>query len=120
MGQALCVLVAEDEMIVGVDLCMTIAEAGYDVEGPFDSLSSATRAFRQRKPDVAILDVQLDDGIVYPLAEQMLAHDVPVIFHSGQLSPDEVIERFPEAQALRKPCPPAQIIATVQQALHPA
>ena len=68
MGQSqpIRVLVAEDEMIVGHDLCDTVSEAGYLVEGPFDDLSSAMLAFQKSKPDIAILDVQLGDGIVYP------------------------------------------------------
>lgn len=118
MGQPVRVLVAEDELIVGYDLCDTVAEAGYEVEGPYDDLSSAMLAFQKNKPDVAILDVQLGDGIVYPLAEQMMAENVPVIFHSGQLTPSEVAARYPAAQALAKPCPPADVIASVQQALH--
>lgn len=118
MGQPVRVLVAEDELIVGYDLCDTVAEAGYEVEGPFDDISSAMLAFQKNKPDVAILDVQLGDGIVYPLAEQMMAENVPVIFHSGQLTPGEVARRYPSAQALAKPCPPADVIASVQQALH--
>lgn len=117
MGQ-IRVLVAEDELIVGHDLCDTVAEAGYEVEGPFDDISSAMLAFQKHKPDVAILDIQLGDGIVYPLAEQMMAENVPVIFHSGQMSPDEVTQRFPRALALSKPCPPAAVIASVQKALH--
>ena len=116
MGQPLRVLVAEDELIVGYDLCDTVAEAGYLVEGPYDDLSSAMLAYQKAKPDIAILDVQLGDGIVYPLAEQMMAEDVPVIFHSGQLTPDEVAERFPRAQALSKPCPPTAVIESVQRA----
>lgn len=118
MGEALRVLVAEDEMIIGLDLCHTMQEAGFEVEGPFEDLSSTMLAYQKHKPDVAILDVQLGDGIVYPLAEQMMAENVPVIFHSGQLTPAEVSARFPSAQALSKPCPPAQVIATVQQALQ--
>merc|ERR1711868_159754 len=89
MSRQLRVLVAEDELIVGYDLCDTVAEAGYMVEGPYDDLSSAMLAYQKSKPDIAILDVQLGDGIVYPLAEQMMAENVPVIFHSGQLSPDQ-------------------------------
>ncbi|WP_247713253.1 response regulator [Qipengyuania polymorpha] len=114
--QPLRVLVAEDEMIIGHDLCDTVSEAGYIVEGPFDDLSSAMLAYQKTKPDIAILDVQLGDGIVYPLAEQMMAEDVPVIFHSGQLTPEEVGRRFPKAQALSKPCPPAEVIHSVQRA----
>ena len=118
MGQQepLRVLVAEDELIVGYDLCDTVSEAGYIVEGPFDDLSSAMLAYQKTKPDIAILDVQLGDGIVYPLAEQMMAENVPVIFHSGQLTPEEVSRRFPNAQALHKPCPPADVIHSVQRA----
>ena len=116
MGQQLRVLVAEDELIVGYDLCDTVAEAGYDVAGPFEDLSSAMLAYQKAKPDIAILDVQLGDGVVYPLAEQMMAEDVTVIFHSGQLTPNEVARRFPHAQALSKPCPPAAVIDTIQRA----
>ncbi|MGE5952814.1 MAG: response regulator, partial [Qipengyuania vulgaris] len=85
MGQQrpLRVLVAEDELIVGYDLCDTVSEAGYIVEGPFGDLSSAMLAYQKTKPDIAILDVQLGDGIVYPLAEQMMAENIEVIFHSG-------------------------------------
>ncbi|TMM50527.1 response regulator [Qipengyuania marisflavi] len=111
-------LVAEDEMIVGHDLCDTVSEAGYIVEGPFEDMSSAMLAFQKHKPDLAILDVQLGDGIVYPLAEQMMAENVPVIFHSGQLTPGEVAVRYPAAQSLSKPCPPADVIASVQSALE--
>lgn len=115
-SQPIRVLVAEDEMIIGHDLCDTVSEAGYLVEGPFDDLSSAMLAYQKSKPDIAILDVQLGDGIVYPLAEQMMAEDVKVIFHSGRLSADEVAVRFPQAQALSKPCPPAEVIHSVQRA----
>lgn len=116
MGQKLRVLVAEDEFIVGCDLCNTVSEAGYLVEGPFEDLSSAMLAYQKSKPDIAILDVQLGDGIVYPLAEQMIAENVEVIFHSGRMTPDEVAKRFPTARALSKPCPPAEVIHTVQLA----
>ena len=115
-SKPLRILVAEDEAIVGLDLCDTVSEAGYIVEGPFVDLSSAMLAYQKTKPDVAILDVQLGDGIVYPLAEQMMAEDVQVIFHSGRLTPDEVAIRFPRAQTLAKPCPPSEVIDSVQRA----
>lgn len=115
-----CVLVAEDELIIGVDLCDTVEEAGYEVEGPYDSTSSAIDALERRKPDLAILDVRLDDGEVFPLAEKLMAANVPVIFHSGEVAPREVSDRYPQAHALAKPCPPDQIIATMREALAEA
>jgi DNA-binding response OmpR family regulator len=111
------ILVAEDERIVGHDLCDTVEEAGFAVSGPFENVSSAMLAFQKSKPDLAILDVQLFDGNAFPLAEKLLAEDVPVIFHSGNFEPSEVQARFPQSTALAKPCPPAAIIDSVTEAL---
>ena len=110
------ILVAEDEALIALDLCDTMETAGYAVDGPFKDISSAMLSFQKHKPDLAILDVELDDGNVFPLAEQLMAEDVPVIFHSGQLTPQEVSARYPGATALAKPCPPAQVIKSVQDA----
>lgn len=114
------ILVAEDEAIVAHDLCDTVEEAGYIVEGPFHDPSSAMLAFQKQKPDVAILDINLAGGTAYSLAERMMAEDVPVIFHSGMVTSDEVQALYPKASALAKPCPPSVIIDTVQQALDGA
>lgn len=111
------VLVAEDELIVGWDLCDTIEEAGFEAVGPCADIPSALIALQQEKPDLAILDVQLADGKVHPLADLLIAEDIPVIFHSGNTTPQELAEKYPGAMALSKPCPPAQVIQTAQQAL---
>lgn len=114
------ILVAEDEAIVAHDLCDTVEEAGFIVEGPFDDPSSAMLAFQKQKPDVAILDINLTGGTAYSLAEKMMAEDVPVIFHSGAVTSAEVQALYPGASTLSKPCPPNVIIDTVQQALGSA
>jgi len=111
------ILVAEDEAIIAHDLCNTVEEAGFIVEGPFHDPSSAMLAFQKHKPDVAILDINLAGGTSYSLAEKMMAEDVPVIFHSGQVTSEEVHALYPQASTLSKPCPPNVIIDTVQQAL---
>lgn len=114
------VLVAEDELIIGVDLCDTVAEAGYVVEGPHDRIEAAMLSIQKHRPDVAILDVRLDDGDVFPLAEALLREHVPVIFHSGEVSPEEMRRRFPDALACSKPCPPSEMIEMVREALDAA
>jgi len=111
------ILVAEDETMIGWDLRDTVEEAGYTVEGPFVDISSAMLSYQKHKPDLAILDVQLSDGNVFPLAEQLMAENIPVIFHSGNYRPDEVHERFPGSTSLAKPCPPADILQSVHKAL---
>lgn len=111
------ILIAEDEPIVGMDLCDTIAEAGYRVEGPHGDLHSAMLAFQKQRPDLAILDIRLHDTVVYPFAEKLIAENVPVIFHSGHLPLEEVSARFPGTSALAKPCPPGDILTEVHTVL---
>lgn len=111
------ILVAEDEPMVAHDLCDTVEAAGFIVEGPFDDASSAMLAFQKHKPDLAILDINLAGGNAYWLAEQMMAENVPVIFHSGEVNSEEVHALYPKASTLSKPCPPGVILDTVQQAL---
>ena len=114
------VMVAEDEAIIGYDLCQTVAEAGCEVEGPLPDVSSAMLSYQKRKPDLAILDVQLGKDNVFPLAEQLMKEDVKIIFHSGNYTLDDVVERFPGATVLEKPCPPSAMLETVQATLASA
>ncbi len=111
------VLVAEDEFIVAHDLCNTVREAGFAVEGPHPDVSSAMLALQKSKPDLAILDIGLEGGEVHPLAQMLMAEEIPVVFHSGQIEPDQLNEMYPQAYACAKPCPPSQIIETMNQAL---
>ncbi len=117
--EAPTVLVAEDEFIIALDLCSTVEEAGCIVEGPYADIASAMLALQKKLPDVAILDVSLDDGESFPLAERLIAEHVPVIFHSGHFTIEEMEARFPQATACTKPCPPGEIIAKVKAALQP-
>ena len=112
------ILVAEDEMIIAFDLCDTVEEAGFVVEGPHAGISSAMLAFQKERPDLAILDVRLDDGVVFPLAQKLADEQVPIIFHSGHYSPEQVEAHFPKAQTLSKPCPPADMLEAVSTALR--
>ncbi|MEE4204809.1 MAG: response regulator [Erythrobacter sp.] len=111
------ILVAEDEMIVAYDLRDTVEEAGYRVEGPHAGISSAMFAFQKQRPDLAILDIQLNDGMVFEFAEKLAEQGVPIIFHSGFHTREEIAERFPGARTLEKPCPPAEMLDAVNEVL---
>lgn len=111
------ILVAEDEMIVAFDLCATVEEAGFEVEGPHAGISSAMLAFQKEKPDLAILDIDLCDGKVFALARMLEEEQVPIIFHSGRYSSNQIATHFPAARTLQKPCPPSEIIAAVHEVL---
>ncbi|WP_271078423.1 response regulator [Aurantiacibacter sp. MUD61] len=110
------VLVVEDEFIIALDLSETVRDLGYRVEGPFACRDHAMIAIDGKLPDLAILDVMTADGEVFPLADALTEAGVPIIFHSGHVTEKDVAERYPEAQAVSKPCPPDQLIAMIERA----
>ena len=111
------VLVVEDEFIIALDLSETVKDLGYELEGPYADKENAFEAIEGHLPDCAILDVFTADGEVYPLADRLIEAGVPIIFHSGHVSPAEVKDRYPDAQACAKPCPPDRLIDALQEAV---
>lgn len=91
-------------MIIAFDLCDRLAECGYDVNGPHPSVARAMEAIRSARPSAAILDVQLTDGDVLPLADRLVEMNVPIIFHSGHAKPEFLKQRYPTAAVCGKPC----------------
>ena len=73
-------------------------------------------AFQKEKPDAAILDVELTDGNVFSFARTLKAENIPVIFHSGSLSRQEITDKFPDALVRLKPCPPTSMLDAVGKA----
>lgn len=108
------ILVAEDEMIVAFNLCETLEEGGFEIEGPHATVASAGRAVERSLPDIALLDVSLQDDLSYNLAKQLIAQGVPVVFHSGLHTRESVTRNFPDATVLLKPCPPAEVLEAIE------
>ena len=112
------VLVVEDEFIIALDLSETVRDLGYALEGPYADKAHAFDAIEDHLPDCAILDVYTADGEVYPLADALTEAGVPIIFHSGHVSPSEVRQRYPQAWACAKPCSPDKLIDVLQEAVE--
>ena len=111
------VLVVEDEFIIALDLSETVQDLGYELEGPFEGKEAAIEAIEEGMPDLAILDVFTADGEVYPLADKLVEAGVPIVFHSGHVTPAEVRALYPDAVACAKPCPPDRLIDAMQEAV---
>lgn len=80
-------LIVEDEVLPAMALRDELEDAGYDVMDLTDRHQEALAAARERKPDLALVNIELkgqDDGIA--LARELRAMGVPVLFISGQSS----------------------------------
>ena len=78
------ILIVEDEYLIADDLARDLRAVGAQVIGPVASLPQAMRLLAEAEaPDVAILDINLRETLVYPLFDHLLAAEVRVLITSG-------------------------------------
>ena len=98
------ILVVEDEVIVAMDLAMTLEESGFDVLGPFYDVKSALIGLETAEPDAALLDVNLGQSTSDEIANIISSKGCPFAFITGyNASGSTTLERFPEAVCMPKP-----------------
>jgi DNA-binding NarL/FixJ family response regulator len=96
------VLIAEDEPITAMDLGAAVTHVHGHVIGPVATLAEGMRLVASGDVHGAILDVQLIDGDVTPLAHALLDGGAAVVFHSASPIPAEIIARHgPVAYCLK-------------------
>jgi CheY-like chemotaxis protein len=78
------VLVVEDEFLLAQDLLEELLDCDAEVMGPVASVAEALAILESSPPPyMAILDIKLSDGMVYPVADALRRLGVPFIFASG-------------------------------------
>jgi CheY-like chemotaxis protein len=78
------VLIADDEYPVAREIANTLEENGAVVLGPVPNLSLAYRALDLfMDVDLAVLDVQLGQELVFPLADHLARDGVPLVFYTA-------------------------------------
>lgn len=78
------VLVVEDSPLIGLFLRDALEVFGFEVMRLCPSISAAYDEMEQNGlPDVGILDIFVEDGKTYSLAEQLVFRNVPVLLMSG-------------------------------------
>ncbi len=96
------VLLVEDEALVAMMIQDFLTESGHSVIGPISRASEAVEAARASDYDAAILDINLGDGMAYPVADILSARGIPFVFVTGYEA-DTIDDRFNGVPVLQKP-----------------
>lgn len=70
------------------------------------------------RPDVAVLDIKLRGGLVYPVADKLEQLGVPYLFTSA-CEPNEIPEHYRLAPRFDKPIRLTSIIAAIREQIAP-
>jgi CheY-like chemotaxis protein len=115
MGRRL--LVVEDEYLIASDLASWLEEQGAEVLGPVPSVQDALALLDARPlPDAAVLDINLGDEQVFPVAEALRAAAVPFVFLSGydaRMIPD----RYENVRRCAKPLDRTRLLRALAEVL---
>lgn len=77
------VLVVEDETLIALNIEAVLEALGCKIVGPVSTLEAALGLAADAALDAAILDVTVRGGKIYPVAEQLLARNIPFVLASG-------------------------------------
>lgn len=76
------VLIVEDEYFIAADLKRALKQEGAEVVGPVGNLAAGFQ-LADAPLDVAVLDVNLEEALSYPIADRLRERSVPYLFLTG-------------------------------------
>jgi CheY-like chemotaxis protein len=97
------ILIAEDNLYLALDLSNAVEDMDGRVIGPASTVFEALSLLANQAVAAAIVDCQLADRDVAPLAERLAEQGVPFIIHTSTPVPRTIGDRHPLVPVLMKP-----------------
>jgi CheY-like chemotaxis protein len=113
------ILIVEDEPFIALELKASIEDAGGKVVGPVGSVQAAIQLLKTDVIAAAILDVELTDGKVTPVAEALLARRIPMVFQSGVQLPSDLRRQCADVVFYKKPASAQLLLEKLAELIKP-
>jgi two-component system, response regulator PdtaR len=114
------VVIAEDEVLIRMDLAEMLSEEGYDVVGQAGDGAAAVELAEELRPDLVILDVKMPvlDGIA--AAERIASQRIAPVVILTAFSQRDLVERARDAGAMAylvKPFNKSDLVPAIEMAV---
>src|SRR5262245_48566959 len=96
-------------------LMVLFANLGMEVAGPAATVAEAERLAARHRPEVAVVDINLQGEMAYGFVYRLHDEGVPVVVVSGYVMPPSLSEKT--AAILQKPFNGADLVAALRQAV---
>jgi CheY-like chemotaxis protein len=113
------ILVTEDEAMVGMLLEDMVSDGGGEIIGPVARFEEALALAQAAEFEIAILDLNLNGTLSYPIAEVIRNRGIPIIFATGY-GTDGLREDFRGYPTLQKPFSQDDFAQAVKAACDPS
>jgi CheY-like chemotaxis protein len=113
------VLIVEDEVLVAMDLEDLLMDHGCEVVATVSTVAGAFAALGRCKPEIVILDLNLDGDTTLPVVEELNRRNIPFVVVSGygELRQQEPLLKF--APLVPKPWNREMLLRSLVSALPP-
>jgi DNA-binding LytR/AlgR family response regulator len=115
LGRQLRLLLAEDELLVAMDIEATLRALGYEVVGPVATVAEVEQLAASAELDGAVLDINLRGARVFPALPRLLARGLPVVLSSGYEGAAVLPTEFRHLPMLVKPYEASQLAAKLKE-----
>jgi DNA-binding NtrC family response regulator len=116
-GRTLSILLVEDEAMIRMMVADMVETLGHRVAAEAGSMDKAMELARSATFDFAIIDMNLNGAMSFPLADAIKARNIPFIFASGYDS-TRAAGQHRQATVLQKPFTIERLEAAIDQALQ--
>jgi DNA-binding NarL/FixJ family response regulator len=117
MTESRRILVVEDSFLTAAQMKGAVERMGFVVLGPAPSAHEAISLIESIGCDGAVLDINLGDHTVEPVARWLMRAGKPFVFVSGYDSPSTLDPSFRGHPLLRKPVSPSALEQIIRRAL---
>lgn len=109
-------LLLEDEPLIAIDVEQLLEAAGFEVVSMAGS-AQAMAWLQTHRPNVAIVDIMLQDGLCHEVANGLSERGVPFIVHSGDSADQHRNTAFSRGAWVGKPSAPGDLLATLREVM---
>ncbi len=117
--RGLRILVVEDMALVAAAISDELAACGVTVIGPAGRLPPAVVLAHEEPLDGALLDVNLEGDLSFPVARQLAARDIPVIFLTAYDNPSLFPDEYRNYPRVRKPFDERELLRLLAKVFRP-
>lgn len=107
------VLILEDEYFIADDLAKAVRTFGAEVVGPFASCDDALDAATTEPLSLAIVDIDLNGDLAYPVVDVLKERGIPTVFATG-LTRKMIHDRYRDIPLWTKPYLPSMLLASLR------
>jgi CheY-like chemotaxis protein len=101
--EGLRILVAEDNVFAAMEVEQVLDDCGCETVGPAATVDHALRLARAERLDGALLDLNLREQAVFPVAAELVRRGIRLIFITGYQNGYNFPREFDGFARLRKP-----------------